>query len=307
MKNRIVLLCMCLCMVIFTACSVTKDDIGNDDSHEDIAHTATRAEPDGDADGVTNEVTMGDGADKGFTQSAEDERTVSSESVIISCRVVDAADGVLLLAGIDGRAGDVYRVGTKDVDVSTESGEVLPVGGIESGSLVEITYSGFIMETFPAQLGDVTGIKVMDLGGFDNLCSLYLDVLEDLWEVDNGLNSDITELGVDLSKTRLTPAEQSALAWHFGKLHGITEVVEGTWQELVEQGYINGDGLYWENGCLFSITEKDMEGTYSLNTVTFDAEKWRSGNGAYFFMDCTSVQSALGKWGEYRIGGQAIS
>lgn len=234
------------------------------------------------------------------------EDTVSSEEAIVRCRVVDSADGELLLAKIDGRAGDVYRLSTKDIDVITESGETLTDGEIESGSLIEINFNGNIEETFPANLCGVTKIKVLDTGGFDNLCSLYLNVLEDLWQVDIGLNSDINIIGVDLSQTRLSPTEQSALAWRFGELHGM-EIVQGTWQELVDQGYIDGESLYWENGCLFSVTEKDMEGEYSLNVVRFDAEKWRSGLGAYYFGDCTSVQSALGKWGKYKISWEAIS
>ena len=50
-----------------------------------------------------------------------------------------------------------------------------------------------------------------------------------------------------------------------------------------------------------------VEGVYSLTHVTFDAEKWRSGLGAYFFFDCTSVQTAGGHWDGYTIGGEAIS
>lgn len=234
------------------------------------------------------------------------ENTMYSEENIVRCRVVDSADGELLLANVDGKAGDVYRLSTKDTDIITESGEAVTDSEIEPGSLIEISYNGNIEETFPAQLCGVTEIKVLDMGGFDNLCSLYLDVLEDLWQVDSALNSDIDIIGVDLSKTRLLPAEQSALAWRFGELHG-KEIVQGTWQELVEQGYIDGEALYWENGCLFSVTEKEMEGAYSLNVVKFDAEKWRSGLGAYYFGDCTSVQSALGKWGKYKISWEAIS
>jgi hypothetical protein len=50
-----------------------------------------------------------------------------------------------------------------------------------------------------------------------------------------------------------------------------------------------------------------MEGTYSLTPVTFDAWKWRSSLGAYWFCDCTSVQSALGEWDGYSIGSEVIS
>ena len=125
-------------------------------------------------------------------------------------------------------------------------------------------------------------------------------------------------IGVDLSQTSLSPAEQAAAAWVFAGNHG-AELVEGTLEALMDQGYITGDPLgtedapsdakfwHWENGCHFSITEQPMEGTYSLTPVTFDAMKWRSSLGAYFFSDCTAVQSALGDWSGYRIGAEMIS
>ena len=50
-----------------------------------------------------------------------------------------------------------------------------------------------------------------------------------------------------------------------------------------------------------------MEDTYSLTPVTFDAQKWRSSLGAYFFSNCTAVQSALGEWSDYTIGSEMIS
>ena len=42
------------------------------------------------------------------------------------------------------------------------------------------------------------------------------------------------------------------------------------------------------------------------NGVRFDAEKWRSGLGAYIFSDCTAV-SVDGFWNSYTIGSEAIS
>ena len=52
------------------------------------------------------------------------------------------------------------------------------------------------------------------------------------------------------------------------------------------------------------LEERTPEGTAA---VTFDAEKWRSGLGAYFFCDCTSIQTAGGHWDGYTVGSEAIS
>ena len=117
-----------------------------------------------------------------------------------------------------------------------------------------------------------------------------------------GLNSDITQLGLDLSQTRLTPAEQSAVAyvlWGERKL----EVLQNTWQELADQGLIDRENLQWTDGLFFSIVEDDPEG----EKLAFTAQKWRSGTGAYFFTDCTARQAADGSWGDYTVGAEAIS
>ena len=139
-----------------------------------------------------------------------------------------------------------------------------------------------------------------------SLGALYLRVLEDLWAVDSALNENITMIGMDLTETSLTEDERGAVAQAFAAAHE-KELVEGTWQELCDRGYIDGENLYWEDGCHFSITEQPLEGTYNLNVVSFDAQKWRSGLGAYIFCDCTSTQSALGVWGDYAIGAEAIA
>ena len=124
---------------------------------------------------------------------------------------------------------------------------------------------------------------------------------------------------MDLSETSLPESERAAVAYAFGMDHGLMPV-EGTYQELVDQGYIDGEELFWENGCLFSIRETQDEDpvAFSLpsfgpgdempdyNGVRFDGEKWRSGTGAYFFSDCTAV-STDGHWGDYTVGAEAIS
>jgi hypothetical protein len=192
-----------------------------------------------------------------------------------------------------------------------------------TGDLVEITFSGAVQESFPMGLVDVTEVRVLE-GGFNNLASLYLKVLEDLWEKDSGLNEGIDIIGLDLSQTSLTDAERSALTWYFPCLHGSVECVSGTLEAMIDWEYVtatplttsgSGTGLNepehcfyeWKNGIHFSITEQSVEGVYSLTPVTFDAQKWRSSLGAYWFSNCTAVQSALGEWSEYHIGSEMIA
>lgn len=234
------------------------------------------------------------------------------------CRVITAEDTALLLAKHGGERGEIYHL-----DLSALPAEAQIPDTLQSGQVVEITYSGLLQETYPARPADPRSITVNEYG-FDDRCDLYLRVLEDLWKTDAGLNENVALIGVDLSATSLPGSEQSAIAWAFAARHN-AEAVEGTLEYLTENGYISatpisatnsGTGLtdprhyfyHWENGCHFSITEQPMEeGTYSLVPVTFDAQKWRSSLGAYFFCDCTSVQSALGEWSDYTIGSEMIS
>ena len=242
----------------------------------------------------------------------------------LTCRIVDGAeDGNLLLAELNGDG--VYRIGVTEDTPVTLDGESASANHLEDGMPITITYDGLVQESYPAGLGEIYGIAAYSLGteqnpggGYYDLCGLYLQVLEDLWEVDSGLNGGVEIIGLDLSQAPggLTESEQAALAWRFGELHGLP-VVTGTYEELVEQGYITGeplgDGsaefLEWENGILFSITGSDGQaGTaYSLPALSFDAEKWRSSLGTYRFNDCFCLWPESGSWSTYSVGSEMIS
>ena len=88
------------------------------------------------------------------------------------------------------------------------------------------------------------------------------------------------------------------MTWAFGNAHGLMPMT-GTWEELVEEGYIDGENLSWNgNGCLFTLSGS-ADGT-------FRADKWASGLGAYTFSDCTAKMGKDGGW-SYTIGYEAIS
>lgn len=257
---------------------------------------------------------------------AEDE-----EPTVLTCRVVDGAeDGNLLLAELDeglyGGTG-VYRLNVKDVPVTLD-GEAAEPSVLEDGMAVDVAFNGTVLESFPAQLGEVYSVSAWSRGRGRNgggtmfdLCGLYLQVLDDLWQKDPGLNDGITLAGLDLSQApgELTEGEKTALVHRFGELHGV-EAFAATFEELKEQGYLTseplGDGapegaafVRWEDGCLFSITpSEDHEGeSYSLPTLFFNAEKWRSSLGAYGFYDCSAGWGQVSTWNGYQIGSEMIS
>jgi len=232
----------------------------------------------------------------------------------VTCRIVDGAEtGQLLLAELDG-AG-IYTLNLSDV-VEWKADTPL-----KNGQLLTVRCSD-VLETWPGQFREVREVLLPEYG-FDDRCALYLRVLEDLWAVDSGLNDGVEFIGVDLAETSLSPSEQAAVGWAFAGSHG-AECITGTLEELIEQGWVTATPLsstgsgadlsepehyfyHWETGCHFSVTEQPLEGSYSLVPVTFDAMKWRSSLGAYFFSDCTAVQSALGEWSDYTVGSEMIS
>ena len=238
-------------------------------------------------------------------------------------RIVREEKDGLLLARVGGGPADVYTLSLPDTGVTldgeafdrNEPGayQALP-GSTLTGALAEITY-GTVLETYPGQLGGVTAVNIYS-DGFDDRCALYLRVLDDLWNVDGGLNGGVTSVSVDLSQTSLSESEQAAVAWAFAGEHGISDPLTLSHEELAAEGYLTGadpdsDGIpCWEDGCLFTIAEQESENHVqngARNTVTFDAQKWRSALGAYFFCDCTASQDIDGRWGDYTVGSQAIS
>lgn len=262
----------------------------------------------------------------------------------LTCRIIDGAEeGDLLLAALDAPLAEgygglhdgrsVYRLPLQeDLPVYLDGGPA-DASVLEDGMPVEVAFNGNILETFPAQLGEVYGVHGHSLGtaqnpggGLYDLCGLYLQALDDLWHKDPALNENIALAGLDLSRAPggLLESEKAALAWRFGEQHGV-EVVTGTFEELRDQGYFTaseisapapkeGDApdpkLYeWPDGCLFSIraNEGHTEEIYSLPTIFFDVEKWKSPLAAYVLYDCCAGWPAAGTWSGYQASSEMIS
>ena len=254
------------------------------------------------------------------------------EQEVTSLRIVDgAATDQLVLAGE--RESDVYTLDMKDIKVFLD-GKKADASALEDGMMAEIVHSGWIQTTYPGTFSDVYEVRGYSLGSEKNpggsyydVCGLYLQVLEDLWNADPGLNSEIQYISVDLTDApgNLTDGEKAAIAWIFGGKHGVQALTLSS-EELKEQGYFTeivytGTGLpmssddnrpkayLWEDGVLFTIIDNMGQDavSYSLPVVKFNAWKWRTPLGAYWFSNCSAVWPQMGTWGTYNIEYEMIS
>ena len=230
----------------------------------------------------------------------------------MTLRVVgDASDGTLVLAG----ETELYTLPLEGVTLYL-NGSSMDASGIESGMSAEVWYTGGVQETYPAQFSQVVAVsftRETDSGVYD-LCGLYLQVLEDLWNKDAGLNDGAEIVSVDLSKTPggLTAGEKAAVAYVFAQKHGVQGLTM-TFDELREEGYLAGEktedgkmAYSFANGLLFTVTpDGSAPGDDSAPIIAFAAEKWRSPLGAYFFTKCTASRGEDG-W-EYTVGAEMIS
>lgn len=275
----------------------------------------------------------------GANGGADSLSTAEPEEASVECRVISVLeDGTLVLAEQGNDAG-LYTVTPAEQALTLDGAAFDPAapgayqalpGGSLAGTTVTVTFDGGIQESWPMGFSSVTALD-FSTEDFDDLGALYLQVLEDLWNVDSGLNENITELGVDLSRTRLSGSEREAVAYAFGAAHGLM-AMETTYDQLAAEGYLTPVSLgepagedeekpelyQWENGCLFSITETDDPVVFSLpnmgpgdqmpdyDGVSFDAGKWRSPLGAYYFTGCTAAGSG-GHWSSYTVGSEIIS
>lgn len=235
------------------------------------------------------------------------------EETTILCRIADGAEeGSLLLAAQGGEGELLYRLTVGEGIELTLDGDPAAPADLQDGMLVNIAFGGEVLESYPAQLTKVSAIHA-HTDGQDDRCGLALQIFEDLWAEDSGLNGGpedspdggLTYFGIEIDPALLPePAERAAAAWRFAELHGV-QPLTGSWQQLADEGYIDAEALYWEDGLFFSLTPTEGSAQRE-DALFFTAEKWRSGLGAIFFTDCAAARDAAGRW-QYETGGFAIA
>ena len=101
----------------------------------------------------------------------------------------------------------------------------------------------------------------------------YFSVFEALYKKDTGLNNG-KYLALDLTKAKLTDKTQLIKLMHdFCNSHGYT-LLQDTFEELKEKGYIKN--LSFNDGFLITFNDKEL----TQKKLITSAKKWCSGLGA---------------------------
>lgn len=268
---------MAVVCLMFTACAAPGDAVPSDGSLPAAA-----------SDESGRSTVQAAGEPSSSPADASTAEVPDKAAAVKLCRIISgAADGLILMAGMEESGGGLYRLSSKD----------LPIEGarkLRDGMAVEVAYNGLIADSYPSLFGDPAGLRVRE-GAADDRCALYLQALNDLWEADPALQEGINLIGLDLTQTSLTETEQQAVAWAFGEMHGLPVTHD------VSDRIRTDENGFWqlEDSCAFSVRE---EGEKNRSDVVFTVTKWRSSLGAYGWTRCTAERGEDGFWSAYERG-----
>lgn len=196
---------------------------------------------------------------------------------VLHAKVAEAENGTLLVIDHTADAGPaaLYTVSSEE--------------DLKAGDIIDIYYNGMIQESYPGRLGEVYAIE--KTGEEDDLIGLYLNIFKELYEREEALNSEITEIALDLEKvTNLTAMEKEAFQYKIGCEYE-KEAFLGNYEELKAKGRLGKEDSYYENGIIVSIEVEEEK----KDSFTFSVSKWRSGLGAVGYSGAKAEKRA-GKW-----------
>ncbi|MFT4144142.1 MAG: DUF3221 domain-containing protein [Mobilitalea sp.] len=241
-------------------------------------------------DNGNNDTTSDDAEDKTSDQGNTDPGTtdqVDQSAVEFQADVISVENGSLLVASDpesnEYKSSDRMYVNTIDAVITNQEGTLITVEDLKPADVLKITYSGVILESYPAQIS-ASKIEVID---HNVLIDGYLALIDDLYQEDAGLNGDIKMIALDTTGwTDLTEIEKEIIFTGVKDTYGY-EVVEGTFEELSEQGLIDKENLYFPEGIHIVISNVKYD--EDKNEITCSIKKWRSGTGAIGSDDVTAT------------------
>ncbi|HKL99755.1 MAG TPA: hypothetical protein VJZ06_07610 [Mobilitalea sp.] len=187
--------------------------------------------------------------------------------------------GEYLLVAPD-KASDAYRSSDKisvallGAEVKDSAGNKIGGDQLKAGDIVKISFNGVILESYPAQIT----ANIVELLDHNILIDGYMALIDDIYQEDSGLNGEITMLAFDSTDwIGLSEIEKETILSLVEEKYGL-ETLQGTFDELAEQGLIDKENLYFEKGVLIEISE--MEYDADNKTIKGSISKWRGGLGA---------------------------
>jgi hypothetical protein len=209
----------------------------------------------------------------------------SDELPTFQAEVIETGDYLLVAPNEDtneARSSDKISVSLLNAKLVNKEGTDINLDELLVGDILIITYDGAIMESYPAQ---ITASKV-ELIDHNNLLDGYLALIDDIYQMDNGLNGEIEMIAFDTSQwINLTNIGKEIIFAQVKESYGF-EVIEGTYEELVEQELIEEENLYFPKGILIKLS--NMEYNKDKEKITCAISKWRSGLGAIGSEDVTA-------------------
>lgn len=145
---------------------------------------------------------------------------------------------------------------------------------IKAGDRIKIYYDGVIAESYPAQIY----ADKIEIIGHNQVIDGFFALIDDIYREDTGLNDNITMIAFDFGNSDVLSKTEIETILALAKEEYGLEIIQGTFDELAEQGLIDKENLYFESGVLIEI--KDAKTDNGKNKITCSISKWRSGLGA---------------------------
>ncbi len=237
-------------------------------------------------DSTEDKVSDQGNTDQGNIDSGNTDQ-VDQSAVEFQAEVISVENGSLLVASDpesnEYKSSDRMYVNTIDAVITNLEGKEITLEDLKPADVLTITYSGVILESYPAQIS-ASKIQVID---HKVLIDGYLALIDDLYQEDAGLNGDIKMIAFDTTGwTDLTELEKEIIFAGVKSAYGY-DVVEGTFEELSDQGLIDKEQLYFPEGIHIVIS--DVKYDEDKSEITCSIKKWRSGKGAIGSNDVTAT------------------
>ena len=211
---------------------------------------------------------------------------------------IAGTDALLSRVTDDGSDGGLYTLQIQDTEITRNDGTPAASSDLHNGMVLSFGYDT-VLEMYPSIIQGAGPMQIVDQK--DDIISMYLKTVKDLYEQDTGLNSDISMISLDVTGVNnLSAGDKEALRYLVANEFALDATLN-TYDELVDLGLIKKNELFFKTGLLYTISDTDI----SNDSFTFDISKWRGGDGAIYYENCKATKTDS-RW-EYVLGAFAIS